>query len=231
MKISITMRHLFIPLLALLSLMAQAQTDTVPAPKAKKFHFGVTFINAWSSVVGNTPDHYYKPSLGGGVKVEYYPLHWLGLGLGAHFQQRGAGVTQPDTGFTAPSMNTYRMRFRMNCIDVPVSVILRSPAILKRSIRFSGSFGVAPTYMFGATYNWISAEDGFHDITEYTSDIQAFDFQLMGSVGIDVNAWGTVFQLRYVNSFGTMNIYRPGGVFAGYDGRNVLHGIGLGWMY
>lgn len=225
------MRNLILPLLLLGTLSGWAQTDTTTTKRPKRFYFGVTFINAWSNVTGRTPDHYYKPSLGGGVKVEYYPLQWLGLGLGANFQQRGAGVTLPDTGFTAPSMNTYRMRFRMNCIDVPVSVILRSPAILKKSIRFSGSFGVAPMYMFGATYNWISAEDGFHDVTDYTADIESFDLQLMGSVGIDVNAWGTVFQLRYINSFGMMNIYRPSGAFAAYDGRNVLHGIGLGWMF
>jgi len=227
------MRTLLTSLALLLCVAAMAQTDTTQKakPAYKKFLFGVSFHQTWSSIEGTTPELFYKPSLGGGAKVEYYPLQFLGISAGVMLQQRGAGVIQPDTGFTAPSMNTYRTRFRTNYVDFPIAIILRTPPIKGGAYRISGSFGVVPSYMWEAVEVWHSVEDGFHKETDQTANMNRFDLNLQATLGTDINAFGTIFHVGFIGSFGTMNVYNSTGTLSAYNGKNRSYGIRLGWMF
>lgn len=230
-----TIRIIITGLALLFCIPAFSQSDTT-AQKSdagyKKFFVGGTFLNVWSSVEGNTPTYFYKPSLGGTLKVEYYPLKFLGFSVGVGYQQRGAGVTAPDTGFTSPSTNVNRLRFRLNYLDFPVMIILRTPhGIGGGTVRFSGSFGVTPAYMFKSLQIWHSVEDGFHRTTDYTADINEFDVNMQAAIGADINTWSSILQIRLVGSFGTKNIYNNTGSFSSFNGKNRFYGISLGWMF
>jgi hypothetical protein len=229
-----TMKTLLTSLALLLCVAAVAQTDTTAQkakPTYKKFLFGVSFHQTWSSIEGTTPELFYKPSLGGGAKVEYYPLQFLGISAGVMLQQRGAGVIQPDTGFTAPSMNTYRTRFRTNYVDFPIAIILRTPPIKGGAYRISGSFGVVPSYMWEAVEVWHSVEDGFHKETDQTANMNRFDLNLQATLGTDINAFGSIFHVGFIGSFGTMNVYNSSGTLSTYNGKNRSYGFRLGWMF
>ncbi len=229
------MKKLITALVLLFCIPAFAQKDsTAEKSRAgyKKFLAGGSFQNVWSSVVGNTPDYFYKPSLGGTFKVEYYPLNFLGVSAGVGYQQKGAGVTLPDTGFTPPSTNINRLRFRFNYLDFPVLIILRMPhGIAGGAVRLSGSFGVAPAYMYKSVQVWHSVEDGFHQTTDYTNELNSFDLNMHAAAGIDINSWGSLFQIRFVGSFGTKNVFNPSGIYSAYNGKNRYYGLSLGWMF
>ncbi len=229
MKITVIIPLLFF----CISLFAQNDTTQYKSKAGyKKFQVGLSFINAWSNVNGNTPQYFYKPSLGGTIRVEYYPWNFLGFSLGAGFQQRGAGVILPDTGFTAPSTNTYRMRLRFNFVEFPVMVILRTPHGLGGGpIRLSGSFGVAPGIMFQANQVWHSVEDGFHKSGDVTSDFVKNDMNFIATFGPDINTTSSILQVHFIASFGTKNVYSSSGTQAAYSGKNVFYGFRLGVMF
>jgi hypothetical protein len=217
--------------------MSLAQTDTTVAPKTsnagyEKFQYGLSFYQNWTSIEGNTPEYFYKPSVGGGIRVEYYPLNFLGFTAGATFQQRGAGVIAPDTGFTAPSINTYRLRLRFNYFEFPIAVILRTPhGIAGGSVRLSGSVGIAPSINAESNQVWHSVEDGFHISTNVDNDYAKSDMNIFASFGPDINTWGSTLQVHLIASFGTKNVYNSSGTLSKYNGKNRTYGLRLSWMF
>src|SRR2546423_1440329 len=81
---------------------AKVQSQTfVPPPENmkpsafdKKFTWGFTFTQSWSTISGSSlPKTYFtKPSVGLLASVEYFPKKFIAISAGFGFQQRGAGV-------------------------------------------------------------------------------------------------------------------------------------------
>src|SRR5258708_5064413 len=114
-----------------------------PSGFDRKFHAGLTVSQYWSTISGSSISYFSKPSLGALVSVEYYPLSFLGIGLGAGYQQRGAGVSHRVAQIFAPD-SAYRERLRFNTLEFPVSIFLRTPKDILRGLRLSGSLAVVP---------------------------------------------------------------------------------------
>lgn len=214
--------------------MAYGQNQTIEksAPKEDKFRWGFTFLNVWSDVKGTTPDTFTKPSLGGNVKAEYYPLDFLGFTAGVGYQQRGYGLTLPDTGFVAPSINTYRNRIRMNSVEFPIGLILKTPKpIAGGSTWMMASVGVSPLYMFEANDVYLSVEDGFHIVKDVTSSFNQSDMPIFISIGPEIDTSAGYFQVQLIGSFGTAEVYSSANNPNGYSGKNRYLGFSIGCTF
>jgi hypothetical protein len=210
----------------------QAPTIEKPEPKEDKFRWGFTFLNVWSDVKGTTPETFSKPSLGGNVKVEYYPFDFLGFTAGVGYQQRGYGVILPDTGFVAPSINTYRNRIRMNSVEFPIGLILKTPKpIAGGSTWLMASVGVSPLYMFEANDVYLSVEDGFHIVKDVTNSFNQSDVPIFVSIGPEIDTSAGFLQVQLIGSFGTSEIYTDVNNPNGYFGKNRYLGFSIGCTF
>lgn len=210
----------------------QNQTIEKSAPKEDKFRWGFTFLNVWSDVKGNTPDTFTKPSLGGNVKAEFYPLDFLGFTAGIGYQQRGYGVVLPDTGFVAPSINTYRNRVRMNSVEFPIGLILKTPKPLAGgSTWLMASVGVSPLVMFDANDVYLSVEDGFHIVKDVTSSFNKSDMPIFVSIGPEIDTSAGFLQVQLIGSFGTSELYTDVNNPKGYSGKNRFLGFSIGCTF
>ena len=103
----------------------------------KKFRFGLSYHFYWGTIKGDDlPNRYFiKPCVGFNFRSEYYPTSFLGIGLGAGYQQRGTGVRNPDSyggSFAHPSVkpnpvetdSTYAQKLRINTFEVPREITL-----------------------------------------------------------------------------------------------------------
>lgn len=223
-------------------LLSAQEKDSAVSRMDKKFNCGLAFYNAWSSIRGTgLPREYaYKPSLGGAVKAEYYFLNFIGIGGGIGFQQRGAIEKNPDevsdvmlfgTYQVGDRDSTYRERLRFNCWDIPLYLNFRSPAY-KNKIRASGKAGGIYSMNFQTQNIFISAEDGFHQITFPSSDYYKNDLLFFGSVGADINAGeSAILQLHLFRQYGLSNVFSNSGIYSGSKGFNQVWGIQIGFMY
>ncbi|QHT66881.1 PorT family protein [Rhodocytophaga rosea] len=200
----------------------------------KKFYWGIQLNNLWSSVEGNTPEYFYKPSLGYFIKGEYYFTPFLGISVGAGYQQRGTGVinrNKEEVVLGTPD-STYRERLRFNYLDIPILLILRTPKpIAGGDVRLVGSFGIIPQKLISARDYFHSVEDGFHKITEVTENIQKNDMALTASVGAELYAGSNLFQVRLVGQWGTKSVYNNATLYPGYSGKNRVYGVQIAFMF
>src|SRR4030095_16072752 len=86
------------------SILAETEVKSV---FEEKFNWGITYHQYWGTIKGsNLPKEYFaKPCFGASLRAEYYPLSFLGVGVGFGVQQRGAGVLNKDNyggSFTPP---------------------------------------------------------------------------------------------------------------------------------
>jgi hypothetical protein len=133
-------------------IMAEAEDPNV---FDKKLRLGISWNQYWGIIKGTSlPKEYFaKPCVGASLRTEYYPLSFVGIGVGFGVQQRGAGIINEDkTGgtFTRPWLglqdntedSTYRQRLRMNTIEIPVTLLLRTPKDVISGVRISGAAGI-----------------------------------------------------------------------------------------
>jgi hypothetical protein len=213
--------------------LAYGQDQTIEKPEQKKdnFRFGFTFLNVWSNVKGNTPESFNKPSLGANLKVEYYPLDFLGLTAGVGYQQRGYGVILPDTGLVAPSINTFRNRIRTNSVEFPVGLILRTPMLAGGTTRVTGTIGVSPLYTFQVNDAYLNIESGFHVITDVTESFSSRDAPLYVSIGPEIDTSAGFLQVQLVASFGTADVYSQVNNPKNYSGKHRYFGVSMGCTF
>lgn len=207
----------------------------------KKLRFGVSWNQYWGTIKGtNLPKEYFaKPCVGASLRAEYYPLSFVGIGVGFGVQQRGAGIINVDNSggtFTKPWFgiqgstedSTYRQRLRMNTIEVPVTLLLRTPKDVIKGVRLTAAAGIVWIKNDYVKDFWHKPEDGFHTIINVEDDYIKQDLGYQVSLGTDINmASQSVFQVHLVYSKGTNNIYKnaPG------DGRVETYGFRLTWLY
>lgn len=218
------------------SLYAQIDSLTKAKSQNKKFYVGIGFNNYWSSIEGqNLPEYFYKPSIGYSIKAEYYFTKFFGISTGLTFQQRGTGIINRNKEEIplGGKDSTYRERLRFNYWDIPVLLVLRTPTPIKGGdVRLVGSFGIISQHMFNATQIFHSVEDGFHEITDRTEEITKSEIGLSGSVGADIFAGFTTFQVRVVGNWGTKNVFKEvETVPRGYNGKNRMYGVQIGVMF
>jgi hypothetical protein len=222
-------------LLAASSLYAQVDSLQKAKSEHKKFYWGATFNNYWSSFEGeNLPEYFYKPSLGTTLKVEYYFTDFLGISAGIGWQQRGTGIINRNHEEIplGGRDSTYRERLRMNYVDLPIQLVARMPTpIAGGDVRIAGSVGIVPGRMFNATQIFHSVEDGFHEYTDHTNDLSKSDLAYTASIGADIFAGATILQVRLLGNWGTKNVFKNPEVYPGQNGKNRTYGIQLGFMF
>jgi hypothetical protein len=205
----------------------------------KKLRFGVSWNQYWGTIKGiDLPKEYFaKPCVGASLRAEFYPLSFIGVGVGFGVQQRGAGIINQDNyggSFTHPwepnydPDSTYRERLRMNTIEVPVTLLLRTPKDVIKGVRLSGAAGIVLISNDYVKEFWHKPEDGFHTIIDVDNDYIKHDLGYQLSLGADINcASQSVFQVHFVYTKGTKNIYKAGSG----DGRVETYGFRLAWLY
>ena len=205
----------------------------------KKFRWGISWNQYWSTIKGsNLPETYFaKPSVGLNLRAEYYFFSFAGVGAGFGVQQRGAGIiTQDNYGgsFTHPwepnydPDSTYRLRLRMNTIEVPITLLLRTPFDVVKGVRLSGALGVVWIKNGYVKTFFNKPEDGFHTITDVSKDYLSNDLAVQASLGADINAAEScVLQVHFVYSKGTENIYKTGTS----NGQTELYGVRVAWLF
>lgn len=207
----------------------QEPDELVPKPFAKKFHWGIGLQTYFTTFTGNNlPANYFtKPSLGIQVQAEYFPLSYLGIGVGLAFQQRGAGITNSDkVKLLGDPDSTYIERIRFNTIEFPVSIMLRSNEVVK-GMRLSASFSAIPMLNFESNDIVHSVSDGNHQITNVDTYYQKNDLLFQISAGPDINTGSGIFRVHLVYFRGTKNIYET----INATGYNVGGGIKLTWLF
>jgi hypothetical protein len=215
---------------------ASAQLDTTTVEKDlfhKRFFWGASFNNAVTIFKGDQlPNKYFwKPALGVTLKAEYYFHKNIGVGIGFTYQQKGAGIITPDFDKSLGNPDsTHRARIKTNALEIPVVLIFRSGQIV-RGLQLHAEVGVAPMKNALSKYVFYSVEDGFHDIENQSDRYYKMDMTMLAMFGVDINAGNaSVFQVHFFGNWGTKNVYNTN-VFPGADGKNVLYGIRLGWMF
>lgn len=205
----------------------------------KKFRWGISWHQSWGTIKGdNLPREYFaKPCVGASLRAEYYPLPFIGVGLGFGVQQRGAGIINTDNyggSFTHPwepnydPDSTYRQRLRMNTIDIPVTLLLRTPKDIIKGVRLSGAVGLVYIKNEYVKDFFNKPEDGFHIITDVSGDYISRDLGYQMSLGADINAAEScVFQFHLVYSKGTKNVYKTGSG----NGQTETYGFRVAWLF
>lgn len=212
-----------------------------------KFRWGVSLNMYWSTIAGEmVEDSYFlKPSLGGTVRAEYYFLDWLGVGIGAGYQQRGAGIYNIDnTGgaFSHPWItndygqvgnldSTTLERIRFNTLEFPVTILLRSPKGkgMWKGARISGAVGPTLIHNMSTNRTMQSIIDGFHPYNWVTDNYIRNELGLQASVGAEIDSGGgkNILQVHFVYTRGSRNIYANNqGI-----GYHETYGVRLAWLF
>src|SRR5882672_3114870 len=114
----------------------------------KKTAWGIAYQQCWSTIRGTflREDYFTKPSPGFSISVEYYPLSFIGIGVGAGYQQRGAGITHHNVSpvTIANPDSTHLERLRFSTVEFPISIFLRTPKDVVKGLRVGGSIAFVP---------------------------------------------------------------------------------------
>ena len=184
----------------------------------KKFLWGVAYQQCWSTIRGNSlpVDYFSKPSLGFSVSAEYHPLSFIGIGVGAGYQQRGAGVlhhnTLPSTVLRPDSTHLERLRF--NTLEFPVSIFLRTPKDIIKGVRIGGSISAVPMVNLHSRDVFVDVEPSVRD-TDVVKDVSSSyfkrDIAYQFSFGPEIETGNSgIIKLHFLYSVGTTNVYRSG---------------------
>lgn len=206
----------------------------------KKFRLGLSGNQYWGNMAGSNlaEDYFGKPCLGASLRAEYYFLPFLGASAGFGIQQRGAGIINPDVSggsFTHPweipqfnGDSTYRERLRFNTLDVPLTLLLRTPRDIVKGVRLSAAAGISFVKVMRVNDIFLSVEDGYHLDQVVTKDYLSSDVAYQLSFGTDIDTGGDdIFQVHLVYTKGTKNVY---GANQG-DGRLTTYGFRLSWLF
>lgn len=237
MKILVTNGTLLLIVL-LGSMHCSAQQDFSDSIKSKNradkaFFWGATFNNALVTFKGdNLPqDYFWRPGLGITLKTEWFIHRNIGVSAGLTFQAKGAGIITPDyyQALGDPD-STHRARIKFYNFELPLVVILRGGSPIKGT-RLRGEFGIIPSWNVYSKYTFLSIEDGFHLVEDQSDQYYKNDLFLASAVGLDIDAANAcVFQVHLYGNWGTKNVFDTR-FFPNADGRNVVYGIRLGWLF
>lgn len=207
---------------------------------AKKFRWGISLNQYWGTIKGsNLPNTYFaKPCIGFNLRAEYYPISFIGIAAGFGIQQRGAGIINPDNyggAFTHPwivpqndSDSTYRERLRFNTIEIPITLLFRTPKDVVKGMRLSGAAGIVYSHVSWTKDVFLSVEDGYHKTIDLSQNFLPSDLGYQFSVGSDIDAGSAcLLQVHFVYTKGTKNIYRTGPG----DGRLETYGFRIAWLF
>lgn len=206
-------------------------SDIKPSAFNKKFYWGLAYTQSWSTIKGSTlPRSYFsKPSVGATISVEYYPLSFLGVSVGAGYQQRGAGVKNSYTPGLPDS--TYRERLRFNTFELPISLLLRTPRDIIKGLRLGGSIGIVPIINRNSRDSKISVEPNVYDLDNVKDVSNKYfknDFAIQLAAGPEIDmAASQVIKIHFYYSQGTANVYSAGQG----SGHNQNLGIRISWMF
>jgi hypothetical protein len=203
--------------------------ELIPTPFSKKFQWGLSLPIYFTTFSGtNLPAEYFaKPSLGFALQAEYFPVKNFGIGIGAGFQQRGAGVINPDKVKTLGDPDsTYIERVRFNNIEFPISLTLRSNDLVK-GLRLRGSLSIVPVLNFESNSIVHSVMDGNHLVKDVSNNYQKSDLLFQFSFGPDIHTGYGVLCVHLVYFQGTKNIYQN----IPSSGYNQGYGIRLTWLF
>lgn len=216
-----------------------AQTK-ISDPFSKKLRVGLSGNQYWGSIRGDDllREYFAKPCVGFNLLVQYYPVSFFGVSLGAGIQQRGAGIINPDNSggsFTHPweypqfnGDSTFRQRLRFTTYEVPLTLLLRTPKDIVKGVRPSGAAGIVYVKTKKVSDFFMSVEDGYHTDIPVTNDYLAQDLAYQLSVGADIDAGGAgIMQVHFVYTKGTRNVYAIGQG----DGRLQTLGFRVAWLY
>lgn len=207
---------------------AMGQTNFTPFDK--KFHAGISLNNYWTMISGPhlAREYFTKPSIGFNLRAEYYLTPYLGVGLGVGYQQYGMGIINLDKVHTPGDPDsTYRERTRFHSIEIPLSLLLRTPKNVIGGIRFSASVGISPIIIFKSTDIFLSVDDGNHRITNVNNQYLSNDVLTQFTFGPEIDSGGTgLFQIHLVYSRGTKNVYSQGQG----EAYNQALGIRITWL-
>ena len=218
-------------------------------PFAKKFRWGINYSQYWSTITGEAQGSYFiKPSIGAGLRAEYYFNSFIGVGLGVAFQQRGAGINHTDvTGgaYAHPWIfvdtpqgyrsgdpdSTHLDRLRFSTLEMPLTLLLRTPKdIFQEGMRLSA--GVGPTLIHTSRVNqtFQSVIDGSHPYNWVTDNYIRNDLGYQVSLGADIDSGGggkSIFQIHFVYTQGLSNVFAKGQA----DGRQTTFGVRFSWLF
>ncbi|MBL7849010.1 MAG: outer membrane beta-barrel protein [Cyclobacteriaceae bacterium] len=228
--------------LATAQTLASIKKDELQENQVKKtLRWGVAGNIMWSTIKGNDlPANYFvKPGLGISLRAEYYLLPFLGVGAGVGYQQRGAGVINPDYSGGAASHpwivdkngnqgdpdSTHLEKLRFNTLEMPLSLLFKTPHEVIRGIRLSGSAGLIYIYNFESTDVMESIMDGIHKSRPVTGQYLRHDIGWQVSAGVDISSApnGNLFQIHLLYNEGLGNVFAAGQG----TGTQVCYGIRL----
>lgn len=212
----------------------KANSKEVNYVNNKWWYIGCSFTNSWTSFNDYTAENiFYKPSLGGVIFAEFYPIKYAGVQVGFGYTQRGTGIVLPDlysdvTGSDADS--TYKMRLRSNNFYFPIALVLKSPNLFK-NFKLSASGGIAPNIVFGSHRIMHDTDAGFHLYTEKNENFSRFDLNIHTSFGFEIMAGlKTTFRLHAMAQWGLNDVYKHPSA-TNFSGKNVLYGIQVSLIY
>ena len=215
----------------------------------KKFHWGISYQQYWSTIIGEQvkSTYFIKPSIGFNFRAEYYFNEVIGVGMGVGFQQRGAGINNTDvTGgaFAKPWIfvdtpdgarsgnidSTHLERLRFSTIEFPLTLLVRTPKdFLQQGMRLSGAIGPTLIHTSRVNQTYQSVVDGFHPYNWVTDNYVRNQFVYQASVGLDIDSGGgtSVFQIHLVYTETLSNVYAKGQA----DGRLTAFGFRFAWLF
>jgi hypothetical protein len=195
---------------------------------------GSTYIS-WSKIGGSRlPETYFaKPTAGLILQAEYFLKARWGYGFGLGYQQKGAGIKNPDLiQELGNGDSTYRERIRFHDFELPVYLFYRSAEIGRTGTRFSSRLGASFAYNTQTAQIWHSVEDGFHDIQKRTQQYYRGGINLLCSAGLDINAGpASLFQLHFFYQRGLQNVFRDSATFNNSRGYTQLYGLQFCFLY
>ena len=229
---------LLISLLILIGTTAFSQFKAPPAMVTKthifqrKFLAGISFNSSWSNFRDCKDSSFYRPSLGGGFKAEYYVKPYLGISIGANIQQRGMGIYTPDLDNSIGNPDsTGRLRYRMTTFDFPIQLIYRYPKDILPNTRLSVGLGADINIIHNALRIWKSIDDGFHRPVALTQYYQKYDIPLRAGIGLDCAVGhGSLFRVQFYGEMSNKKLY-TNPITGVQSNQQVLVGIDLSVLF
>lgn len=202
----------------------------------RKIFFGVSLQQYWGKFLdSNYPKPvFWKPCLGISARIEYYPVPWIGVGVGVGIQQRGTGLINPDksgtsfgaSGNPSETDSTHLERIRSATLEMPMTLLARSPFEIVKNVRLSGSLGIVFLRVVSVQDVWLSPADGNHKKTDISDQFNSNGLGFFASAGPEICADKTRFQLHFVYSKSVSNIYKTD-----YHAKWGTMGIRLAWLF
>ena len=218
------------------NLQAQFKAPTSLTAKTRIFDrkvlLGVAFNTSWANYRDCKDSSFYRPSLGGGLRAEFYIKPYLGILIGAGIQQRGMGVYTRDLDNSLGNPDsTGRLRYRMTTFDFPVQLIYRHPKEILPNTRLSISAGVDFCKIYNVQRIWKSVEDGNNIYSDITKTYSSYDIPFRAGFGIDSEVGhGSLFRLQFYGEMSSKKLFTNPSTHI-QSNQQILLGIDLSVLF